>query len=41
VDGAIRRITTTYDDIGRVETVASHDDPDPGEGNVVNQEEKR
>ncbi|MCX7428827.1 MAG: autotransporter-associated beta strand repeat-containing protein [Planctomycetia bacterium] len=37
VDGAIRRITTTYDDLGRVQSVSGHDDPDPGEGNVVNE----
>jgi len=34
---AILRITKTYDDIGRVQTVTSYDDPDVGEGNVVNQ----
>ncbi len=39
VDGAIRRISTTYDDIGRVATVSSYDDPDVGEGSVVNQVE--
>lgn len=37
VDDAILRISTTYDDIGRVETITSHDDPDPGQGSVVNQ----
>ncbi|MBN2022232.1 MAG: RHS repeat-associated core domain-containing protein [Pirellulales bacterium] len=37
VDGSIRRISTAYDDLGRVEFVTSHSDPDPGEGDVVNQ----
>ncbi|NLF07517.1 MAG: RHS repeat-associated core domain-containing protein, partial [Pirellulaceae bacterium] len=37
VDDAILRISTTYDDTGRVQTLTSYDDPDPGEGNVVNQ----
>ena len=39
VDDAIPRISTTYDDIGRVESVASYHDPDVGEGNVVNEVE--
>lgn len=37
VDDAILRISTTYDDLGRVESVAAYDDPDAGEGNVVNE----
>ena len=37
VDDAILRISTTYDDIGRVHAVSSYDDPDPGEGSVVNE----
>ncbi|MBN2023788.1 MAG: autotransporter-associated beta strand repeat-containing protein [Pirellulales bacterium] len=37
VDGTVRRISTTYDDLGRVEFVTSHDDPVVGQGTVVNQ----
>jgi RHS repeat-associated protein len=37
VDDAILRISTSYDDVGRVQTVTSCDDADVGEGNVVNQ----
>ena len=37
VDDAILRMSTTYDDIGRVQTVTSYDDADVGEGSVVNQ----
>ena len=37
VDDAILRISTTYDDIGRVHAVSSYDDADPGEGSVVNE----
>ncbi len=37
VDDAILRISTTYDDIGRVHAVTSYDDADPGEGSVVNE----
>ncbi len=36
VDDAILRISTTYDDIGHVESVTSCDDPDVGEGSAVN-----
>ena len=37
VDDGILRITKTYDDIGRLQTVTSYDDPDVSEGSVVNQ----
>ncbi len=38
VDDAVRAIVTTYDDIGRLETVTSYDHPTTREnGNIVNQ----
>ena len=37
VDNAILRISTTYDDIGRVALVTSYDNPDLGEGSIRNQ----
>jgi YD repeat-containing protein len=37
VDGAVRRIATTYTPLDRVETITSYDAPGVGSGNVVNQ----
>lgn len=37
VDGAIRRISTSYDARGLVSAVTSYDDPNVGSGSVVNQ----
>jgi RHS repeat-associated protein len=37
VDGSIRRISTTYNEIGQVETITSYSSATAGSGNVVNQ----
>ncbi len=37
VDGAVRRIETAYEVRGMVEKITSYDDPDVGEGSIVNE----
>lgn len=37
VDGAMRRVSTSYNDQGMPEFLTTSDDPDPGSGSVINQ----
>jgi YD repeat-containing protein len=37
VDGLVRRISTTYDERGRVQFITSGSEPEPGAGTVINQ----
>jgi YD repeat-containing protein len=37
VDGLVRRISTTYDERGRVQLITSGSEPEPGAGTVINQ----
>lgn len=39
VDGLLRRVSTSYDERGRVQYVTTADDPTPGAGSVINQVE--
>jgi RHS repeat-associated protein len=37
IDGLVRRLSTAYTLRGQLATVSSHDDPTPGQGNVLNE----